>query len=388
MSPINTPEKLVKALQGVFGKGSVHLHEPIFDTLDEEYVLDCIRTGWVSSIGKYVDQLERDLEKYSGAARAVVVMNGTAALHMAYMLADMGPNVEVLCPSLTFVATGNAILYTGATPHFVEVESDSLGVDPHALEAYLHENVKLEGSKCINKNTNRVIHSLVVTHIFGNPAKISQLQEVCHNFNLILIEDAAESLGSFYKGQHTGTFGKCGIISFNGNKVITTGGGGALLTNDIELGKRAKYLTTTAKQAHPWAFRHSELGYNYRMPNINAALGCSQLAKITSLIHNKKELHQKYCPIIEDIPFIDMVTPAPDAQSNYWLNAIIMGENAPFSSESLLQYAHEHQVFMRPIWDPLHTLSHFAHCPKMDLKKTESLAKRIINLPSSAGIVK
>lgn len=385
---IDIANSVVGALSQFLGEGVFPLHEPSFDENEEENVLNCLRTGWVSSVGKYVDQFERELESFTGAKRAIVVMNGTAALHMCYHAAGVRPGDEVLCPSLTFVATANAITYCGGLPHFVDIDEETLGVDPKKLRDYIQDNTHLEQGLCINKKTGRPIRALVVTHVFGHPAKIEDLKGVCDEFGLELVEDAAESLGSFYKGVHTGNFGKASALSFNGNKIMTTGGGGAILTNDTSLGKKIKHLTTTAKKPHPWAFEHTEVGYNYRMPNINAALGCAQLRKMDIYLSQKKTLADAYHEVFSDIECIELMREPENCQSNHWLNAIILKERDQGTLKNILGCAHAKNIFLRPVWNPLHTLKPFKDVPKMNLETTEALAERILCLPSSPGIAK
>lgn len=346
------------------------LHEPSFDAEDEILVLDCIRSGWVSSVGKYVDQFELDLAAYTGVKRAVVVSNGTAALHLCYQLAGIKPGDIVLCPSLTFVATANAIFYTGATPHFVDVEEATLGICPDALREYLKANYHPH------------MKALVVAHILGHPARLDELRDVCGEFNLVLIEDAAEGLGSFYKEVHVGGTSLISSLSFNGNKIITTGGGGAVLTNDVELGARAKHLSTVAKQFHPIEIMHDELGYNYRMPNLNAALGCTQLRKLPFFLKQKRSLAEHYANALA--PFTRVITEPKDCKSNYWLNAIQLKNKE--QRDQLLMRLHEKNIMARPIWTPLDQLPHFAKSPKGPLPVTQALYESVVCLPSSAGL--
>jgi len=378
----------LKKLKEFLGDGSFPLHEPNFSQEEEKCVLDCIKTGWVSSVGKYVDQFERDLEKYTGCKKAVVVMNGTSALHIAYLCAGVMPKDEVLCPSLTFVATANAIRYCNAIPHFVEIEDQTLGIDPEKLRKYLCGIGVVRNNRLINKETNRNISALVVTHIFGHPSKILEIKSVCDEFGIALIEDAAEALGSFYEGTHVGNFGKCSALSFNGNKIITTGGGGAILTNDDELGIKIKHITTTAKIAHPWEYVHDQLGFNYRMPNINAALGCAQLAKIEDFILRKRKIASIYKDIFKAQKDFYFMEEPEHARSNYWLNAIILKKPDANFLNDIVKITNQEKIHSRPIWKPLHLLSYFQNNPRMNLSLTEEMEKRIINLPSSPGLIK
>jgi len=288
------PDLVTQAIHNVIGNGPTKLHEPTFDGNETQYVQDCIESTYVSSVGKYVDQFEIELAKYTGAKYAVSLVNGTSALHLALKLAGVKAGEEVLIQAFNFVAAANAITYCGATPHFVDIENENLGIDPIKLQNYLSEISKKTGELTKNVITGRCIKALVVMHTFGHPSKMDELAAVAKKFNLVLIEDAAESIGSYYDKKHTGTMGLLGTMSFNGNKTITTGGGGAVLTNNLELAKHAKHLSTTAKISHQWAFKHDAIGYNYRMPNINAALGCAQLEQLPNKLEKKKKLFDKY----------------------------------------------------------------------------------------------
>lgn len=380
-------QEIVLKLRSFLKDDSFPLHEPQFNQDDQDFVVDCIKAGWVSSVGKYVDQFERDLEAYTGVKCAVVVMNGTAALHMCYLASGVRKGDEVLCPALTFVATANAITYCGAIPHFVEVEGDTLGVCPTKLKAYLLRIGRSENGHLLNKETGQRISTLVITHVFGHPAQSRSLRDVCDEFSITLIEDAAEALGSFDHDVHVGNFGICAALSFNGNKIITTGGGGAILTNDEALGAKLKHITTTAKVSHAWEYTHDHIGYNYRMPNINAALGCAQLAKIEDFIETKKKITQRYVNLFQDDHRCTVMTEPQGTRSNYWLNALILKRRDPETLNHLLQETHRHKIYTRPTWIPLHRLSFFQHCSRMDLSLTEEMSERILNLPSSVGIL-
>ena len=283
------PNTILKSLKEVCGfQEKVCLHEPYLSSLEENYVHDCLKGTFVSSVGKYVDNLERKIATYTGAARAVAVINGTAALHISLLLSGIRNDVEVLIPGLTFAATANAVCHAGGIPHFVDVEQDSFGICPQALESYLKRISRIRSEDCVNKLTGRKIGAIIPVHVFGHPCKIEQILEVASKFKLIVVEDGAESLGSFSNGRHTGTFGKFGTISFNGNKIITTGSGGVILTNDRVLADKAKHITTTAKIPHMWEYVHDQVGFNYRMPNLNAALGCAQLERLTEFLNLKE----------------------------------------------------------------------------------------------------
>jgi perosamine synthetase len=363
-------------------KDFIPLHEPIFIGNEQKYVVDCIKTGWVSSVGKYVDKFERLLAEFTGVKRAVAVVNGTAALHIALKIVGVQPNDEVLIPSLTFVATGNAVVYCGAVPHFVDVSKTTLGIDSFKLEDYLKEIAIVKNNVCVNKQTGKIIRAIVPMHTFGHPVDLDPLLDICERWNLIMVEDAAESLGSYYKGIHTGNFGKASAMSFNGNKIITTGGGGAILTNDEKLADYAKHLTTTAKLPHRWKYEHNEIGYNYRMPNINAALGCAQLEHLEDFIEKKRQLVNKYEQLIEGYDGIKLFKEPEFAKSNYWLQTLIFDEKM-YNINQVLETLNNHNVMSRPAWKPLHLLNPFQNCPKSDLSVTEQLQYQIVNVPSS-----
>jgi len=364
----------------------IGLHEPLFKGKEWEYVKECLDTGWVSSVGKFVDRFEKKLAEYTGAKRAVAVVNGTCALHLALKLVGIGPGDEVIVPTLTFVATANAVSYTGATPHFVDSEEKTLGIDPEKLEIYLTEISKIQDGTCYNKQTGKKIAAVVPMHVFGHPVDLDSLFEVCKNFKLLLIEDAAESLGSFYKGKHTGNWGKLSVLSFNGNKIITTGGGGAILTNNSSLADRAKHLSTTAKIPHKWEYNHNEIGYNYRLPNINAALGYAQMENLPNFLKEKRNLAKRYRSAFEYVKGIHFFIEPVHAQSNYWLNTILLEQGLEHEKDTVLQTLNDNGIQARPVWTLLHKLSMYKTCPKMDLTTSESLEARLINIPSSVGI--
>lgn len=371
----------VDEVKGHYAKDFVPLHEPTFDEKELDYVTDCVKSGWVSSVGKYVSQFEEDLAKYTGVKRAVAVVNGTAALHIALKVAGVQPNDEVLMPALTFVATANAISYLNAVPHFVDISRVSLGLDPMKLDTYLERIAVKQNGELINRETGRVIRAVVPMHTFGHPVELDELQIICDKYGLTLVEDAAESLGSYYKGKHTGGFGHVNAISFNGNKIATTGGGGAILTNDDTLADYAKHITTTAKVPHRWEYVHDEIAFNYRMPNINAALGCAQLEKVPTFIKQKRDLTHFYSELLDEIDGVQLFKEPEYAQSNYWLQTLIIDESQ--NRDELLKYLNENGIMSRPIWQPMHYLKQFSDCPRDDLSVIEHLDKRIINVPST-----
>ena len=362
------------------------LHEPEFIGQEWAYVKECLDTGWVSSAGLYVDRFERELSAYVGAAHAVLTSSGTSALHVCLLLAGVQQGDEVLVPTLTFVATANAVAYCGATPHFVDSETESLGVDAHKLDRYLRHVARLVDGRCINRQTGAVVRALVVMHVFGHPADLDAIQEVAARWGLALIEDAAESLGSYYRGRHTGNVGLVSALSFNGNKIVTTGGGGAVVTNNHLLGKRAKHLTTTARIPHRWQFLHDEVGYNYRLPNINAALGCAQLEQLPVMLDHKRQLAARYQCAFAGMDGIEFFHEPRNTVSNYWLNAIILDAAFESQHDQVLTALNEAGYVSRPVWTLMHRLPMFEQCPRMDLTVAEQIAGRLINLPSSARL--
>lgn len=358
----------------------IPLHAPVFFGHEQSYVAETIQSTFVSSVGAYVDRFELDMAKYTGSPRAVATVNGTAALHGALMLAGVMPGDLVITQPLTFVATCNAIAYCGADPIFIDVDRDTLSLSPTAMRAWLQEYAYLDNSGiCKLKAEQRVIRACLPMHTFGHPAKLEELLAVCNDWRLAMVEDAAESLGSLYKGRHTGTFGLLGTLSFNGNKIITTGGGGMILADET-LGERAKYITTTAKRPHPYEFVHDELGYNYRLPNINAALGCAQLEQLDHFLHAKRELASRYSEFLKDAD-LQFFSEPKDCRSNYWLNAVIC--NSVQQREALIRTTNEADVMTRPIWRLMNNLPRYAGCLRGDLSNSVWLEERVVNLPSS-----
>lgn len=389
MTPDHIPTEVVSrtlaALQRTLpDRASFALHEPSFAGREWEYVKECLDTGWVSSVGKFVDRFEQQLADYTGVKRAVAVVNGTAALHVCLRLVGVERDDEVLIPTLTFIATANAVSYCGAIPHFVDSEESTLGLAPAKLADYLTDIAEMRPQGCFNKLTGRRIKAVVPMHAFGHPVDLDPLLEVCERFRLELVEDAAESLGSFYKGRHTGNWGKVSALSFNGNKVITTGGGGAILTNDEELGRYAKHLTTTAKVPHKWLFVHDHIGYNYRLPNLNAALGCAQMEELPGFLAAKRKLAERYRAHFAGIDGVRFFSEPDFAHSNYWLNVLLLEPQHAGQRDALLAATNDLGIMTRPAWTLMHKLTMFADCPRMDLSVAESLESRLINIPSSA----
>jgi perosamine synthetase len=377
--------RLVAAIESVLppGPGTLALHEPNFGGNEWQYVRECLDSGWVSSVGSSVGRFEKMLCEYTGARHAIAVVNGTAALHVCLVLAGVRPGDEVLVPDLTFSATANAVVYCGAVPHFVDSEERTLGLDAEKLERHLRQTARMTDGVCVNRNTGAAIRAVVPMHVFGHPVDLEPLMELCRRWRLVLIEDAAESLGSEYRGRHTGNFGALATLSFNGNKVVTTGGGGAVLTNDDALGRRARHLTTTARLAHRWSFIHDEVGYNYRLPNLNAALGCAQVEQLPGVIEAKRRLTQRYAQALAGLPEARLFLEQPWARSNYWLNALILERPDLALRDALLEDLNGRGIQARPVWTLMHRMAHFAACPRSDLSVAESLDARIVNLPSS-----
>lgn len=381
-------EEIIEKIRSLYNAAdgeTVMLHAPTFAGNEKKYLEECIDTTFVSSVGKFVDRFERDMEAYTGAKRAVVTVSGTAALHMALMLAGVERGDEVLTQALSFIATCNAISYTGATPVFIDVDIDTMGLSPSALRRWLEENAETRGGECFDRKSGKRVKACVLMHTFGHPARVDEIAEICEEWNIELVEDAAESIGSTYKGRHTGTFGRIGAISFNGNKTITTGGGGMLLFQDEELGALAKHLTTQAKVPHRWAFVHDHIGYNYRMPNINAALGCAQLEEIEGFIANKRETAAVYEEMFRGMPDgIKFVREPKDARSNYWLNAVLLPDRE--SQQRFLLETNDNGVMTRPVWELMNRLPMFGECATDGLENTQWLADRIVNIPSSVRL--
>lgn len=358
----------------------IPLHAPVFSGNEREYVVDTIDSTFVSSVGAYVDRFERDMAAYTGAARAVATVNGTAALHIALKLAGVESGDLVITQPLTFVATCNAIAYCGAEPVFVDVDRHTLGLSPQALDHWLSDHARVDGDGvCRTRADAKVIRACLPMHTFGHPADLDGLVEVCARWHVALVEDAAESLGSLYKGRHTGTIGRLGTLSFNGNKIITTGGGGMILTDET-LGARAKHLTTTAKRPHPYEYVHDEIGYNYRLPNLNAALGCAQLEQLEAFVATKRGLASRYAAHFSgsDLQF---VTEPEGCRSNYWLNAVVCDTRD--QRDALLKSTNDAGVMTRPIWALMNRLPAYAHCRQGPLTQAQWLEARVVNLPSS-----
>lgn len=377
---------IVDALGEALGPRKADLHAPVFAGNEWAYLKDCLDSTFVSSVGAYVDRFERDLAEFTGSAHAVAVVNGTAALHVALLLAGVERGDEVLVPALTFAATANAVSYCGAIPHFVDSEDGTLGVDPVALDNWLSFKAEKTGGGIVNRDTGRVIRAIVPMHTFGHPCDMDGLLAVARKYGLAIVEDAAESLGSYYHGRHTGTFGLLGTLSFNGNKTLTTGGGGAILTDDADLARRAKFITTTAKRPHKWEYVHDEVGFNYRMPNLNAALGCAQLEQLPGFLRSKRALHEKYGAAFAGLGAVRLVTEPAGSSSNYWLQALKLQSIDMQLRDSILEQTNAAGYMTRPVWKLMHGLRQFEACPRAPLDVAERLEKTLINIPSGAGL--
>ncbi|MEN1972483.1 LegC family aminotransferase [Luteimonas sp. MJ204] len=367
-------------MRGTYGDGFIPLHRPVFEGNEKQYLIDCIDSNFVSSVGAKVTEFEQQIAAFTGARYAIATVNGTAALHVALQLAGVKPGDEVISQALTFIATCNAVSYAGARPVFVDVDLDTLGMSPDALRPFLTTHAEIRDGRAWNKATGRRISACVPMHTFGLPCRIEEIVAICDEYGIAVVEDAAESLGSYVGGRHTGTFGRLATLSFNGNKVITTGGGGMVITDDEELARRAKLLTTTAKVPHAWEFVHDEIGYNYRLPNLNAALGCAQMELLPKMLEIKTEVAARYRDFFagQGVRFVD----APEGTtSNFWLNAIVLGSEA--ERDAFLEYTNAQGVMTRPVWRLMSRLEMFKDCQHDGLKNSRWLEERVVNLPSS-----
>lgn len=374
--------QVISFIKSLYGSQEfIPLSIPCFTGNEKKYLNECIDTTYVSSVGKFVDRFEEDMARYTGAKKAVVCVSGTNALHMALMLVGVERDDEVLTQALTFIATCNAISYIGAHPVFIDVDRSTMGLSPDAMKEWLAKNAEIRNGQCYNKCSGRRIKACVPMHTFGHPVRIEEIAAVCSEYHIELVEDAAESIGSKYKGTHTGLFGKVGALSFNGNKTITTGGGGMLLFMDVELGVLAKHLTTQAKVPHRWEFKHDHIGYNYRMPNINAALGCAQLEHLDEFIADKRATAAAYADFFKNVDDIDFFTEPEDCFSNYWLNVVVMKDRE--AQQTFLQETNDNGVMTRPIWELMNRLPMFEKCDHDGLENTIWFADRVVNVPSS-----
>jgi aminotransferase in exopolysaccharide biosynthesis len=387
--------KIVDFIKKIYKKDFIALHEPVFVGNEKKYLNECIDSTFVSSVGKYVEKIEERIADYVGAKYAIAVVNGTSGIHAVLVALGVGRDDEVITQPLTFIATANAIIYTGAKPVFVDVDLETLGMSPKSLEGFLKNNCEIIDNKCINKTTKKIIKACVPMHTFGHPCKIDEIKTICEAWNIDLIEDSAESLGSFYKNGHIGTFGKVGVFSFNGNKIVTSGGGGVIVTDDEKLAKKLKHITTTAKAGFRvkdlgfreklpnWEYFHDEIGFNYRMPNINAALLLAQLENLDMFLKNKRDLAKKYKEFFESIG-IKFINEPKYSKSNFWLNAIMLDNKN--QRDEFLEYTNNNKVMTRPIWTLMNKLPMYEDCQKGDLKNSEYLEERVVNIPSGVVI--
>ena len=386
MNPNNNNQfsSTVNFIREIYNNDSfIPLHEPRFIGNEKKYLNECIDSTYVSSVGKFVDEFEKKIAQYIGAKYVIATTNGTSALHIALLLANVTNNDEVITQPLTFVATCNVISYCGAAPVFIDVDKDTMGLSPTALKRFLESSTTIENQQCVNNTTGKIIKACVPMHTFGHPCRIDEIKDICDEYYISLVEDAAESIGSFYKDKHTGTYGHMGVISFNGNKIITGGGGGCIITNDEELAKKAKHLTTTAKVPHKWKYTHNMIGYNYRMPNLNAALLTSQLENLKTFLSSKRSIAMAYKEFFKDKPY-GFVEEPTNSQSNYWLNSIILQDKD--ERDLFLHETNSQGVTTRPIWTLMNKLNMFKGFQCDELSNAEWLEQRVVNIPSSVLI--
>ena len=377
--------RIINIIKKILGNGQHSLHEPFFFGNEWSYVKKTLDENYVSSIGSFVNKFEDQIKTFTKSNYAILVVNGTEALHLSLVACGINSNDEVLVPTITFAGTANAIIYSGATPHFIDSEFETLGVDPYKLEKYLNKITIKKGKFYFNKKTKKRIKAIIPVHIFGNICQIDKILQIAKKYNLAVIEDAAEALGSFYKNKHAGTFGSVGCFSFNGNKILTTGGGGAIITNNRLLAKKLKHLSTTAKINHRWEYIHDAVGYNFRMPNINAALGSAQIENLNKFLRSKRKLFLRYCKEFLNLNEIRLIKNPKFSKSNNWLNTIFIKKSSIKKRNKVLSLAQKNKIFLRPVWKPLHTLKHFKKMPKMNLDAAKKIYESCVNLPSSAS---
>lgn len=386
----NTPSLItdvISAIRSVVGEGTFALHEPSFSVLEQKYLIDCLNSGYVSSVGAYVDKFERLIAEYTGVRHVIATVNGTSALHLALLGVGVSKQDEVLMPSLTFAATANAVIYCGAYPIFVDSSPLNFNIDLIILEEWLKTNTTLEDSHLININSGRRIKAIIPMHTFGHSCEMDLLLQIAKKYHLEVVEDAAEGLGSFYKERHVGSIGIVGVLSFNGNKIITTGGGGAILTNDDLLAKKIRHLSTTARIKHPWEVAHDQVGFNYRMPNLNAALGCAQIERLEDFRVAKRKLNDAYTMAFKNIDSIRIYCEPSNCSSNYWLQSMILSEQVLDKKELLLKETNALGISTRPLWKLMHKLKHFSNYQKTSMDGAELLEKSVINIPSSPHLL-
>jgi aminotransferase in exopolysaccharide biosynthesis len=381
---MNLNKEVVAYIKSLYYKNNpVLLHCPEFFGNEKKYLAECIDTKYVSYVGHFVTDMENKIQDITGSKYAVALVNGTVALHMLLLAVGIKPGDEIITQSLSFAATAAAIVHAGGVPIFVDVDRETLGMSPASLESFLRGNAEIKDGKCINKKTGKQIKAVIPMHTFGHPVKIDTIKKICNEYILMLIEDAAESLGSFYRGRHTGTFGKAAILSFNGNKLVTTGGGGMVITDEESIANRVRYLSTTAKRPHRWEFYHDEVGYNLRMPSLNAAVGLAQLEYLNTILSNKRETSQLYKQFFESMG-IHFIAEPPEAKSNYWLNAILFANRQ--ERDEFLEYSNDNGVQTRPAWTLLHNLPPYQHCQHTETPNAEYIEDRLVNIPSSVRI--
>jgi len=376
---------IIKSIRKVVGKQKHHLHEPLFFGNEIKYLKKTITTNLVSSVGPFVKKFEDQIMKFTKSKYTISIVNGTEALHLSLVACGVKNNDEVLVPTITFVGTANAIVYSGAIPHFIDSETETLGIDPLKLEKYLKKITIKKGKFYFNKKTKRKIRAIIPVHVFGNICQIDSILKIAKKYNLLVIEDAAEALGSFFKNKHAGTFGLVGCFSFNGNKIMTTGGGGAIITNNKLLAKKIKHLSTTAKINHRWEYIHDAVGYNFRMPNLNAALGSAQIENLKKFLKSKRKLFIRYCKEFLKVNDVRLIMNPEFSKSNNWLNTIFIKNSSIKKRNKVLNLAQKNQIFLRPVWKPLHTLKHLNKMPRMNLDAAIKIYNSCINLPSSAS---
>ena len=376
-------DRIIKSIQEVTGNKKCSLHEPWFDKSEIKYLTKAIKSNSVSTYGGQTVKFENEIKKFTGSKYAVALINGSTALYLSLYLIGVNRDTEVLVPALNYIASANAVVQLGGTPHFVDVEEQTLGPDVEKLDSYLSSKCKVKNGFCYNKETKKKIVAIVVTHIFGHPAKIKDILRLCSKYKIELIEDAAEALGSFYHGRHVGYFGRAGVLSFNGNKIITTGGGGAIITNSKKFADKMKLISTNFRKPHRWLYKHNELGFNYRMPSLNAQLGIAQIKKIKNFIKLKRSLYQKYKAAFIDIKELKLMKEMMGSKSNYWLQTLILNKANLKFRDLIIKKTNDLNIGTRPVWQTLNKNNHLKFYPKMDLKNAINLEKRIINLPSS-----
>ena len=389
MTKLQLCKTIISAIRSVIGKNKniIGLHEPNISKLEKKFVKKCLDQNFISSKGMFVQQFERKLQDITKSKKVIAVISGTAALHLAMRAINLKRNEEVLIPAFNYIASANSVIYCGGIPHFVDIEKESLGIDVEKLKIYLNKICIFKNGKAVNKKTNRRIKAIIPMHVFGHPSKISEIIKIAKDYKLDLIEDAAEALGSLYKGKHVGTFGKIGILSFNGNKTISTGTGGAILTQDIKIANLVKRLAGICKIPHKWKYDYNEVGYNYNLPNLNASLGCAQLNRFKNFLKQKRSLFVKYKKAFKNIKEVSILSEPQNCTSNYWLQTLILKFPNIQLRNDILKYSAKNKISTRPAWELMHYINYLKKFPKMNLENSEEMFKKIINLPSSSQLV-